>query len=192
MKLRLIECREPRELDVWLHSALRVAKVLNPYLAPDDAGAVWLRIERSPCFGDLRDFQRRWIALFRAVGARDAARMAEFGSQLLGSDLSFGSDAREYLLMAAMAGYIADRRPAQALELWRAHSGKIPRAAAMPAFRLLRCHAEPRSCARGVPRLRRALSGAREAYAVEHFSDEALEIGAAWPRVRNGRRAEDS
>src|SRR5258706_2991219 len=147
MKLRLLECREPRELDVWLNSALRVAKMLNPFLAPDDAGAVWLRIERSPCFGDLRDFQRRWLALFRAVGGRDAARMAEFGSQLLGSDLSMGSDAREYLLMAAMAGYIADRRPAQALELWRAHSGKIPRAAATPAFRLLRCHAEPRSCA---------------------------------------------
>jgi spermidine synthase len=147
MKLRLLECREPRELDVWLNSALRVAKVLNPFLAPDDAGAVWLRIERSPCFGDLRDFQRRWLALFRAVGARDAARMAEFGSQLLGSDLSMGSDAREYLLMAAMAGYIADRHPAQALELWRAHSGKIPRAVAMPVFRLLRCHAEPSSCA---------------------------------------------
>jgi hypothetical protein len=73
--------------------------------------------------------------------------MAEFGSQLLGSDLSMGSDAREYLLMAAMAGYIADRRPAQALELWRSHSDKIPRAAATPAFRLLRCHADPRSCA---------------------------------------------
>jgi spermidine synthase len=147
MKLRLLECREPRELDVWLNSALRVAKVLNPFLAPDDAGAVWLRIARSPCFGDLRDFQRRWLALFRAVGARDAARMAELGSQLLESDLSMGSDAREYLLMAAMAGYIAERRPAQALELWRSHSGKIPRAAATPAFRLLRCHADPRSCA---------------------------------------------
>jgi hypothetical protein len=49
--------------------------------------------------------------------------------------------------MAAMAGYIADRRPAQALELWRSHAEKIPRAIASPAFRLLRCHADPRSCA---------------------------------------------
>ena len=38
VKLRLLECREPRELDVWLHSAIRVAKALNPYLAPDDVG----------------------------------------------------------------------------------------------------------------------------------------------------------
>jgi len=146
VKLRLLECREPRDLDVWLNSALRVAKMLNPFLAADDAGAVWLRIARSPCFGDLHDFQRRWLALFRAVGARDAPRMADFGSQLLGSELSMGSDAREYLLMAAMAGYIADRRPAQALELWRSHAEKIPRAAAAPAFRLLRCHADPGSC----------------------------------------------
>jgi spermidine synthase len=146
LKLRLLECREPRDLDVWLNSALRVAKMLNPFLAPEDAGAIWLSIARSPCFGDLRDFQRRWLALFRAVGARDAARMAEFGAQLLGSDLFMGSDAREYLLMAAMTGYIADRRPALALELWRTHAEKIPRANATPAFRLLRCHADPGSC----------------------------------------------
>jgi hypothetical protein len=144
--LRLLECREPRELDVWLNSALHVAKMLNPFLAPDDAGAVWLRIARSPCFGELRDFQRRWLMLFRAVGARDAPRMAEFGAQLLGSEMSVGSEAREYLLMAAMTGYLAERRPAQALELWHSYSEKIPRAAAAPAFRLLRCHADPGSC----------------------------------------------
>jgi hypothetical protein len=44
--------------------------------------------------------------------------------------------------MAAMAGHIAARRPQQALELWRAHAGRIGRAGS-PAFRLLRCHAEP-------------------------------------------------
>jgi hypothetical protein len=43
VKLRLMDCRQPRELDVWLHSAARVARAINPYLAPDDAGAVWQR-----------------------------------------------------------------------------------------------------------------------------------------------------
>ena len=48
----------------------------------------------------------------------------------------------EYALMAAMAGHLASRRPQQALALWRKHAERIPRTAS-PAFRLLRCHAEP-------------------------------------------------
>ena len=59
VKLRLIECREPRELDVWLHSALRIAKALNPYLAPDDLAPVWARIMGSACYAGLAEFQRR-------------------------------------------------------------------------------------------------------------------------------------
>jgi spermidine synthase len=149
VKLRLVDCREPREQDVWLNSALRVAKAVNPYLSADDAAAVWLRMARTPCFAGLYEFQKTWLALFRAVGARDSSRMAELGARLLGSERPYGSEAREYLLMAAMAGYIAERQPERALELWRAHAKEIPRAASTPAFRLLRCHAQndARACA---------------------------------------------
>ena len=146
LKLRLFECREPRELDVWLHSAVRVATALNPYLAPDDLALIWGRIASGWCFAYLHEFQRRWIALFRAVAARDGARMAQLGSELLATQTELGAEAREYLLMAAMAGHIANRDGGAALELWRRHSGQI-RAAASPAFRLLRCHAERSRCA---------------------------------------------
>jgi len=145
VKLRLIECREPRDLDAWLHGALRVAKALNPYLAADDVGAVWARITRSPCHAGLHEFQRRWLALFQAVGARDAARMAELSSQLLATQDELGSDARDYLLLAALAGYVASGDKAKALATWNSHSGKVR--VSRPAFRLLRCHADPASCA---------------------------------------------
>src|SRR5207245_56455 len=72
IKLRLMECRSPREHDLWLHSALRVAAAMNPYLAPDDAAVVWTEIAAGRCFASLQEFQRRWIALFRAVALRDA------------------------------------------------------------------------------------------------------------------------
>jgi len=150
VKLRLLECREPSELDVWLNSALRVAKTVNPYLAADDAAAVWLRMAAAPCFATLRDFQRRWLALFRAVAARDAGRMAQLGEAVLDADDDLSGETREYALMAAMAGHLASRRPQQALALWRKHAERIPRPAS-PAFRLLRCHAEPgdsAACAR--------------------------------------------
>ncbi|OGA69194.1 MAG: hypothetical protein A3G83_10940 [Betaproteobacteria bacterium RIFCSPLOWO2_12_FULL_68_20] len=146
-QLRLIECREPRQRDVWLHSLVRVAKTVNPYLAREDADALWARIESSDCHRSLADFQRRWIALFRAVGRRDAERMAALGAQLLETQSDASSEAREYLLMAAMAGELASGRKARALELWRKHSGGVARAADTPAFRLLRCHAAPVDCA---------------------------------------------
>jgi spermidine synthase len=145
VKVRLIECNSPRELDVWLHSAIRVAQALNPYLAADDLSAVWTRIATSSCYGSLQDFQRNWIALFRAVAARDAARMAEIGARLLEKQTELGAEAREYLLLAAMAGHIANRNHAAALELWRAQQKQI-RAPWSPAFRLLRCHAQGAGC----------------------------------------------
>jgi spermidine synthase len=146
IKLRLLECREPRELDVWLHSAARVAGAMNPYLAPDDAGAVWDLILSKWCFAQLQDFQRRWLALFRAVGQRDARRMAELASQLLATQPDLGREPREYLLRAAMAGHIAAGDRAAALALWQSqekHIGGRER----PVVRLLRCHAEPSGCA---------------------------------------------
>jgi spermidine synthase len=145
LKLRLIECREPRELDVWLHSAIRVAKAINPYLAPDDVAPVWTRIMGSACYAGLEDFQRRWLALFQAVGARNAARMAELAAPLVASEQRMVADAREYLLLAALAGYVASGDRAKALELWKTY-GEGTRAS-RPAFRLLRCHAERSSCA---------------------------------------------
>ena len=145
LKLRLIECREPRELDVWLHSAIRVAKVLNPYLAPDDVAPVWTRMMGSACYAGLADFQRRWLALFQAVGARNAPRMAELAAPLVASEQQMIVDAREYLLLAALAGYVASGDKAQALALWDKYGAGTR--AAKPAFRLLRCHAERASCA---------------------------------------------
>jgi spermidine synthase len=144
VKLRLIECREPRELDIWLHSAIRVAKALNPYLAPDDVGAVWARITGSPCYARLADFQRRWLALFQALGARNAARMAELASSLLATPQELVMEAREFLLLAALTGYLASGDKARALELWGSHSAAVR--VSRPAFRLLRCHADPASC----------------------------------------------
>src|SRR6476661_625190 len=146
VQLRLLECREPRQLDVWLHSALRVARTVNPYLAPDDAGAVWRAIASTKCFSTLPQFQRRWIELFAAVAARDPARMARHARELLDTTPELAADAREYLVLAALSGSMAGRDKPAALELWRAQKSSL-RAPAAPAFRLLRCHADAASCA---------------------------------------------
>jgi spermidine synthase len=149
VKLRLLECREPRDLDAWLRAALRLAKVVNPFLASDDVSAIWFRMARAPCFGELHEFQRQWLALFRAVGGRDAIRMAELAERLLASEGQVGLEAREYLLLSAMAGRVALKQRERAVALWRENREALGEAAAKPAFRILRCHAENdlRACA---------------------------------------------
>jgi len=145
-KLRLLECRDPRELDVWLHGLLNVARTLNPYLPADEAQAVWARFAATSCFATLHVFQREWIALFAAVAARAPARMAALARALLESQRELSSDAREYLLTAGMAGHIAAREPQRARELWERHA-KTLRGLERPLYRLLYCHADAAGCA---------------------------------------------
>jgi spermidine synthase len=140
-KLRLIECRQPREQDVWLHSLLNVARTVNPYLPPAEAAQVWSRFAAAPCYGDLRDFQRRWLELFASVAERNGARAAELASALLEAQSGLGRDAREYLVLAGMAGHLASGRPREARTLWERNESGL-RNTNRPLLRLLRCHAE--------------------------------------------------
>jgi hypothetical protein len=146
VKLRLLECRAPRDEDIWLHSFLRVAQSMVPYLTWDDLAPLWERIARQPCASTLHDFQRQWLSLYRALAARDAARSASLAAALLATQSEAGGEAREFLLEAAMAGYIASGEPAAALAQWRSHAAQL-RKRDSAAFRLLRCHAGRADCA---------------------------------------------
>jgi spermidine synthase len=158
-QLRLIECREPRERDVWLHSLQNVARTVNPYLPPDEASAVWVRIQSTPCHGVLHEFQRRWIALFAAVAARDAATIAALAGTLLATQSDLHRDAREYLVVAGMTGHLAAGQPQEAKALWNKYEAGL-RNPDKPLLRLLRCHAE-----RGTANAAAACAAAFAAYA---------------------------
>jgi hypothetical protein len=79
------------------------------------------------------------------VATRDAPRMAEHATQLLAGQGDLDTEAREYLLLAAMSGHIVSGDKARALELWRTYKSKL-RLPSAPAFRLLRCHASAARC----------------------------------------------
>jgi spermidine synthase len=146
VKTRLIECRAPRELDVWLHSLVRVARTLNPYLSAAETAPLWERIAGSGCMRGLLEFQRRWIALAQAAGARDTLRMLEDAVHLLVNQPELHADAREYLVLAGMSAAIAQQRHDVALSIWESQAKRLARPSD-PLFRLLRCHAAAESCA---------------------------------------------
>jgi len=72
--------------------------------------------------------------------ARDAARMAALGEELLQTQPSLSDDAREYLLQATMSGALAKGETQRAAALWDRYAPGLRRARA-PGLRLLRCHA---------------------------------------------------
>jgi hypothetical protein len=90
--------------------------------------------------------QRRWLALFRAVAARDASGMATIAEELLATQRELSNEAREYLVLASMTGAVAGGQGARAVTLWSAQKADLRDAANAPVFRLLRCHAERETC----------------------------------------------
>ncbi|HZQ71627.1 MAG TPA: hypothetical protein VFB08_01825 [Burkholderiales bacterium] len=140
VRLRMVECREPRDYDVWVRSAVRVASVINPYLAPEHAAPVWSNVLVGRCYRELSPAQRRWIELFRAVALRDAAGMAELAAELLATERELGVEQRAYLMTAGLAGYVASGRKKEARALWRERKGRLAGDASL-VLRLLRAHA---------------------------------------------------
>lgn len=142
LRFRLMECRAPRDHDVWLHSMLRVSALINPNLDISDLRVLWRRLGAG-CSASLLDFQRDWLALFRAVAERDAKGMSALGARLLETQTGIFAEAREYLLAAAMTGAIVGNDRANALVLWQAQQGALGAKASQPLFRLLRCQGNP-------------------------------------------------
>ena len=142
VKLRLLDCRSAREEDVWLHSLWRLAENMNPSLPAEQAGMVWKRVMDAPCYAGLETYQRQWIELFRAVGARDPVPMAALAGQLLAGTSEINAESREYLWMAGLTGYLAAGDKAGALRLWDLHSPRLTKSVPKAVFRLLRCHAQ--------------------------------------------------
>ena len=140
-RLRLLECREPQRYDIWFHSLYQVARTVNPLLSRREASELWDRIERSPCLAGLDPQQRAWIELFAAVGRRDAATMARAAEALLPAQSDLPTGHRQYLVTAALTGFIVQGRRDKAAELLARFSADSGDAADL-TLRLLRAHAQ--------------------------------------------------
>jgi len=122
VRMRALDCVDQQKSDLWVRSAMGVARTVNAALPAGDAGAVWKVLATAPCAEQLTDADRRWLELFAAVGARDGAGMARSGVELIANARDLTPATRQYLLTAALAGLIADRRYDEATKLWNAHS----------------------------------------------------------------------
>jgi spermidine synthase len=139
-RARLIECRNPEGSDIWFHSLYQLAHTLNPMLSPNDAKAVWERIERGPCSSRVAPDERQWIDLMKAVGNRSAPDMARLAEALLAKPSDLPAGHRQYLMAAGMAGYLAQGKRAEASALWNRYPKDVDRTDDV-GLRLLYAHA---------------------------------------------------
>jgi len=122
VQMRGLECIDPQKTDMWVRSATGVARSVNAALPAAEASAVWSSFERSVCVKRLAAEDRRWIELFAAVGARDAARMGTIATELLEAGHELTPKTRQYLLTAALSGLLATQEYDRATLVWNRHS----------------------------------------------------------------------
>jgi hypothetical protein len=125
--LRALDCWDPARHDVWLHSLYQVALAVNSFLPPEDTAAIWRRFESAGCYGSLPQQYKLWIALFKAVGARDGANMTALAERLLARPGDLPPESRRYLLAAAMTGYLAQNKPREATQAWERYAPSLSR-----------------------------------------------------------------
>jgi len=138
-RARLIDCRDG-DSDIWFHSLYQLARTFNPLLSREEASSLWSRLEREPCSSGVRGEERAWMNLMSAVGRRDAPEMARLGEALLARRSDLPSGHRQYLMAAAMAGYLAQGKRAAARALWSGYPKDVD-ATRDVGLRLLYAHA---------------------------------------------------
>jgi hypothetical protein len=86
---------------------------------------LWQHWRSSDCYRWLSPAQADSLALFRAVGQRDAAGMAAVAEKLLATVTGVSGEQGSYMLGAGMLGYLAQDRPQDARRLWATFAPQI-------------------------------------------------------------------
>ena len=105
--------------DEWLRGLQTLAISALPFLPPAEGSDLLQRAMPAACLERANVSARvlGWLDLYRAVAARDGARMAAAAQPLL-EDPSSADWQRHYALEAGMLGYLAAGQPDRTLELW--------------------------------------------------------------------------
>lgn len=99
-----------------------LADTLIPYLTREEVKGVWRKLKNAPCYSRLSELDRQWVALYAAVGERNAAEMARLGELLLQRN---DATRKDYALSAWIIGLLVRGEQDRAVSLWREYSGKV-------------------------------------------------------------------
>jgi spermidine synthase len=112
-------CGVPLDEATWLRSIRTVADAVLTHLNGPELESIWERVAPSTCVSQLRPGQTGWLGLLKAVGRRDATEMVSLAEELLAREKpEEGRQPRAYLVASAMVGYLAQKAPERARQVW--------------------------------------------------------------------------
>jgi hypothetical protein len=139
-------CEPLKQEELWLLALNTVAQVTLPFLHSSDATAMLDAALPPECVASASPRLKSWIGLYRAIAARDAAAMVDYGGAALRQPSLDGS-LQIYALRAAMLGALQSHRPDLALDLWRQRPDALQTFSASPDLELVIRLAETRLAA---------------------------------------------
>jgi hypothetical protein len=126
LRSRLIDCHSGVAAEQWRDAMIATANFISSYLSPAASDAVWARMQVAPCHRSLDATTREWIALFRAVGQRDAESMARMGQHMLDAQVNPPLGEFEYVYGATMTALISLGRLDEARTLFDRNHARLP------------------------------------------------------------------
>jgi spermidine synthase len=111
------ECRDRTAKLLWLDGTRSVLNALMPHTSAPDMKSIWRKLRSSDCHSRLSPFERKVFDLYEAVGQRNAQKMATLSTELLARDVNV-ADERRFWLATGMLGYLSQRKPQEARQLW--------------------------------------------------------------------------
>jgi spermidine synthase len=118
-------CESPAAEEAWLLGLESLAHSTLARLDADAATALLDAVLPLRCRTQRSALALVWFALYRAVAARDALRMAAAAESVLEFDRTSEPARRRYALTAAMLGHYSSGRPDKALELWENRTATV-------------------------------------------------------------------
>ncbi len=127
--------------DLWLVSFYNVATGALPFLTREETTHFWQGMDLSHCMSTLTPVQKRWLALFHAIGVRDAIGMRRLATALLAEERRIRHQHKEFLLAAGMLGSLAQGDRKHAELLWNTYGESVASQLERPLlFQLLLAH----------------------------------------------------
>ena len=108
----------------WVDAVARVVALSSPFLQRDDVHVVFERVHASSCWRSLPPTHRSHVRLLEAINDRDGERMSREGESLLEAS-DAGAAVHGEALLAALTGYIARGRLAEARSLWTRYERRL-------------------------------------------------------------------
>ncbi len=124
-------CAEESGRQEWQDAARGISDATASYLTAAELQPLWLKISASPCYQLAGEERRAWVDLWAAIAQRDAPRIEQLGTRLLGSPAVDLEDDLTYLTVVSTAAQIRRGEKAAARQLLAAqwprihHDGKF-------------------------------------------------------------------